>query len=437
VITIDGRPVHRAELHVPWSERWQIKVALDGTEALTGLVTIQWGATTLVGTVDDDESGTWQGETIATIVGGPGWAQEIPPVWQQSDSPGLSGLTVARQVAELVGETLAGPTTGAAVAASSFRPLRVSYACPRATAASVLQDCLAPGAGWWIDFDGATRVGARPAPPTPARVALLELQAAEGWATLDAADPSDVLVGSTLAADPTRGLPALRIVELWAWSGPDGERYRAHVAAAPPSGASRLASAFERLARAAAPELPSLAVRRARVTSQGSDGRVSLVQVDRAGDVPDVGRTEGAVRLYPGLAGTSAEVDTAASPEVVLAFSRADWSDPLAFLAAPLGQPGHVPVRVRHEASTEILMVTASAGKVLVGPLGAGEAARVPVAKAPPVEAIQAALEVFAGALAGAAPPGPTPAQVLAAATALQTALQAVLPIPTARLESA
>lgn len=433
MITIDGRPVHRAELHVPWEERWQIKVALDGTEPLTGLVTIQWGAAVLVGTVDDDESGTWQGETIATIVGGPGWAAEVPPAWQQSDSPGLSGLTVAQQVAELVSETLAGPTPGAAAPASAFRPLRVSYARPRARAAEVLRDCLAPGASWWVDFDGATRVGVRTAPAVPARVALLDLQAAEGWATLDAADPSEVLVGSTLAADLTRGHPELRIVELWAWSGPDGERYRAHVAAAAPAGASRLATAFERLARAAAPELPSLAVRRARVVSQGSDGRVSLVQVDRAGDVSDFGRTEGAVRLYPGLPGTSAELDTAASPEAVLAFSRADWSDPLAFLAAPLGQPGHVPIRVRHEASTEILMVTASAGKVLIGPLGGGENARVPVAKAPVVDSLQAALEVFAGSVSSAV----DLAAVKTAAGVLTTALNAIPPYATKRLESA
>jgi hypothetical protein len=76
--------------------------------------------------------------------------------------------------------------------------------------------------------------------------------------------------------------------------------------------------------------------------------------------------------------------------EVVLAYSRGDGSDPLAFLAAPRGFPGHVPTTVYHEATTDIRFVWASDGSVYVG------SEPVPVATAPLLQLYLQKLEAWA-----------------------------------------
>lgn len=91
--------------------------------------------------------------------------------------------------------------------------------------------------------------------------------------------------------------------------------------------------------------------------------------------------------------------------------------------------PSVSPLNVRHDAATSIAMVSESAGKLFVGPVGV---TRVPLAKATAVTATNAALSTFAGALALAAN---FPA-IQSAGTALGTALGAVPPIPTTRLDS-
>jgi hypothetical protein len=139
----------------------------------------------------------------------------------------------------------------------------------------------------------------------------------------------------------------------------------------------------------ALPELPSLPIARARIMSQGIDGRVSLQMVDRDGALPDMAGPTGRVDIWSGTPGVSA--DPTPGQEVVIAFSRADASDPVAFLAAPKGQPAHVPIKVRHEAITEIRLVGESPGVVKVGATGTTE----PVAKATLLQAYLVALEAY------------------------------------------
>ncbi len=186
--------------------------------------------------------------------------------------------------------------------------------------------------------------------------------------------------------------------------------------------ASRLVNGFVTIVRGAAvPELPALSFARARVVSQGIDGRVSLQMIDRGGERPDTLP----VHLWCGTPGVSADVTP--RQECVLAFASADASDPVAFLASPKGQPGHVPITVRHEATTEIRIVGDSAGIVRIGP---GTTQKV--ALAPPVDAILTALQVFAGA----AKLSTTDPTLVEAATQLETTLLAVTGIAAQRLES-
>lgn len=431
--------VHRAELWAASRGRWTLEIAYSDETIPSGRVTVTWGSATFVGTIDPDHVGYFNGEIVAKIVGGWGWSTELPAAWYQSDNPGLQGRTIATKAAEAVGETLYAATSTSAPAANLFRPLRVSHSRSKQTAGSVLEDVLAPGVCHWTDFDGSTRVGVRPAPSPSARVELLEYDSAPKWADIDADDPAN-LIGATIAADAVRGTPALVITELYAWAGDEGFRYRVAVALASSNESSRLAAVLRDLVRGFVPELPALELRRARVVAQAADGRVSVQQVDRSGDVADFGRTNGAVRLYSGLAGASAELNTSNTPETILAFSRADWSDPIAFLAPPKGQPGHVPTNVFLEASSTLRMVGNSAGVVKVG-----AAPTVPVALAPDLVTYLEALEEWAvrtdaymlvvAAAAGAAPPvvgDPYSLSILARAAAAND----IASIPATKLEA-
>lgn len=429
--------VHRAELWASSRGRWTLEIAYSDEVIPSGRATVTWGSATFVGTIDPNHVGYFNGEIVAKIVGGWGWSIELPATWYQSDNPGVQGRFVATKAAEAVGETLYGATGTDKPAANLFRPLRVSYSRPRQTGGSVLEDVLAPGVCHWTDFDGATRVGARPAPSTPPRVALLDYDAASKMADIDADDPTNLL-GATIPADPVRNTPALIINELFAWAGDEGFRYRVAVSTAQSSEPSRLAAALRDLVRGFVPELPTLELRRARVTSQGNDGRVSVQQVNRDGEVSDFGRTEGAVRLYPGVAGASVQYFDPASeaptatPEVVLAFARADWSDPLALLAAPKGQPGHVPHKVFFEASSLIQLVGNSDGIVRVG-----ATPTKPVALAPDLVTYLQALEAWAYQLDLAIAPAIAvfpPANILTYGTAVSDRIAAAnypgVPVP-------
>lgn len=409
--------VHRAELWAASRGRWTLEIAYSDDVIPSGRVTVTWGSATFVGTIDPEHVGFFNGEIVAKIVGGWGWSTELPAAWYQSDNPGLRGRTIATKAAEAVGETLYAATGTDRPAANLFRPLRVSYSRSKQTAGSVLEDVLAPGVSHWTDFDGSTRVGVRVAPSPAARVELLELDPGSKWADIDADDPANLL-GAAIAADPVRGTPALVITELFAWAGEEGFRYRVGASTAISTESSRLASVLRDLVRGFVPELPALELRRARVVAQAADGRVSVQQVDRSGDVSDFGRTDGAVRLYSGLAGASAELNTTNTPETILAFSRADWSDPIAFLAPPKGQPGHVPTNVFLEASSTLRMAGNSAGVVKVGaaPTSAVALATNLITYLNASEACWAVADAALGTLVGAPYAAPKAARLAAAA---------------------
>lgn len=187
---------------------------------------------------------------------------------------------------------------------------------------------------------------------------------------------------------------------------------------------SRLRSGLALLVRAdGVPELPGLPFERARVISQGEDGRVSLQLVNRSGDRPDL--LDGRIPLWCGTSGVS--VDPTPGQEVVLGYSRADLSDPVAFLAAPRGQPGHVPLRVRHEAVEEIAFVANSLGIVRVGPEGTQK-----VALGPALDSVLADVQAFAATVSTAT----TVPQIAAAAATLQGALSAITLTSATRLEA-
>lgn len=177
--------------------------------------------------------------------------------------------------------------------------------------------------------------------------------------------------------------------------------------------ASRLGAALGLLARAhGVPEAAALPLRRVRIVSQGVDGRVSLQHVERSGDAPDTLP----VPVWYGVPGMSA--DHSPGQEMLLGYGGADLADPVAFLATPRGQPGHVPIRIRIESTTEVRFFGGSAGVVRVGP-----GTTAPLALAVPFDAVLTAIRVFAQALTLSTDPA-----VSGAATVLKNSLSSTFP---------
>jgi hypothetical protein len=187
---------------------------------------------------------------------------------------------------------------------------------------------------------------------------------------------------------------------------------------------SRLRSAVAALTKLdAIPERPLLPLQRARIVGQSGD-RVSLQLVDRAGDLPDAGQ-EARQPIWYGVPGVSATHTP--GQELLLAFAGADASQPVCFLATPRGQPGHVPILVRHEATTEIRLMGSAAGVVRVGPGGTQK-----VALGPALDTMLAALQAFAASASVAV----SAAQIAAAAATLSGALAAITITKANKLEA-
>jgi hypothetical protein len=153
--------------------------------------------------------------------------------------------------------------------------------------------------------------------------------------------------------------------------------------------------------------------RGATVQSQDRFGKVSLRLEERDRELSD----SLPVSVWCGVPGVSAEVFS--GTRMMLAFDRGDPSNPFAALFSPLGQTGHVPKKVAHEAHEEIRFFGESAG---VGKFGTGTTKAVAIAPAVAdtfdlVVLALTAINTYADA-AGVAVPA-----LAAAAAALNTAL--------------
>lgn len=405
-ITLGSTLVHHAKLHAPWQERWILEVHFDGPPP-SGLVAVQWGNARFSGTVLPTKSGEVVTTGVATIIGGFGWQSKPPASWLIDTV--AAPARVASQVAQLIGETLV-------IGADSMRQGRSAYARANDYASNILRDLLAKDALWWMDFDGTTQAATdRPASTCTAEV--LHYEPAARRVKLDIEDPSQALVGATIPAKGERFPEAQRIrqvdivadengIECWAMLDPAIAR-------------SRVANLIEQIAMGAPPN-PHATLRAATVQSQESDGRVSLRLEERDKELADPKPTS----VWYGVPGVSA--DFFFGTRTLLGFDRANPDNPFAALFSPLGQTGHVPKKVRHEANEEIRMVGASAGVVRVGAVPT-----FALAREVDVSALLTALQSAAATMSAS----PIP-EVVAVGGILSTALSSVTITGTTKLEA-
>jgi hypothetical protein len=357
------------------------------------------------------KSGAVVGEGVATIVGGAGWHETPPATWLVDAM--AAPARVAQQLAQAVGETLV-------IAPGALRPGRAAFARAEQPASQTLISLLAEGALWWVGFDGVTQAAPDRPSPTLSADLVLEHRADERSARLDVEEPSQAPIGGQIpgAGERFSGPQRIRSLDMMA----DEEGVEAWVSfALPESTAPRLASLVEAVGRPSGPA-PHATWRAATVQSQDAQRRASLRLEERDKELGD----PLPVPSWCGVPGVSAEVFS--GTRTLLAFDRADATNPLSALWSPYGQTGHVPKRVFHEAHEEIRLLGASspAAKVLVG-LDV-PAPPAPVALAPQIDLVLAqvvvgftAVATYASAVTAVSP------ATLPAATALVSALSPIL----------
>lgn len=141
--------------------------------------------------------------------------------------------------------------------------------------------------------------------------------------------------------------------------------------------------------------------------------------------VLDQTRDLSAVEVCPGVPGVTSDPTPGETP--IVAFVGQDGT-PYVIARAAEGMPGHVPLEVRHDATTAIRLLskTDSAGaKVYVG------STTFALARATDLQSLLTALQTLGASLALS----PVP-EVAAVGAALTTALQDLTVTPTAKLEA-
>lgn len=323
--TVNGQSIDELRLHVGNVGPWFAELDLDFTEALSGTVEIRFGDLTLIGTVQPQAGGVFTLKAKWRVVGGAGgWAQVLSSKGYHNDA-GVKTETIAEDAAREVGETIGGWEPEAI-------RLGVDYLRRVGPASRVLEDA-AGGAAWWVDYDGITQVGPRPAGST-ADVELLEFDPMTRIAEVSLDTPSQIGIGSVLEDERLDGPQTVREIEFvmstsalraWCWCGGD-EQSKARL--------PRLMAAIAQRATDAG----LFGKWRYRVVNMATDGRVNLQAVRQAAGLPSALL----VSQWPGVAGCHAELTNGA--EVLVEFIEGNPDAPIVSGYVGKGADGFVPV---------------------------------------------------------------------------------------------
>jgi hypothetical protein len=311
---------------------WHAEVKVSTPEPLPTApyaITIAIGdRTRLVGTLVAQSDGTQALTRSARIVAGAGgWTNNLAAQGYHNDV-GVKARLVVEDLIRATGERL-----------GTFIPraerIGVDYARRAGTASRALTDVIGgDGIPWWVDLDGVTQVGSRPAvTPPPTAYEVLSYDPAERVAVLDAADPSTVPIAATL----TQGLDAPGVVRELEWQiGGEGALRIVAWLGGEGSQPGRLAGLLTTIAQRAT-DRREHGLFRYRVVSQGTDGRMNLQAVRAAAGLPDLAP----ITVWPGVPGVWATVKLGA--ECLVGFIEGDRAQPVVLAWAPYGAGGFAP----------------------------------------------------------------------------------------------
>ena len=305
--------IESLEVKIPNIGPWTAEVEFIEAPALSGQITINVGAETLIGTIIPTEDGTFGLKRRSLVVAGAGaWGTVLQPKHYHNDA-GVKAQLIAADAAREAGETL-----------GNFVPtaerLTVDYVRAEGPASLALLTA-AGGAPWWVDYAGATHVGPRPSAAVDAAAyEVLAFNPHTRRGTLAVDTLGAVGIGSIVSErlDTPQAIRELTITV----NGHDGLRARFWSGAA-------TGAAYAELAQLLTDIIDAQLGKRLygkfeyRVVGMASDGRVDVQAVRRAAGLPD----QQTIRMFPGIPGMHAELTPGAS--VVLEFLEGDPTRPI------------------------------------------------------------------------------------------------------------
>lgn len=333
--TINGQRCTSVRVFVPHTGPWFADVTVDGALGLTGRVTLAYGPLSLVGTIDPAMDGSKSDQQITRVVaGGGGWSRALLPKPYANDS-GVKGLLVAQDAAREAGETLGTFTSVVPIVGTA-------YVRQSGSAARALED-VAGATPWWVGYDGVTQVAVRPSlPAAVGTYEVLDFQPRDHLVELALDDMTQVQIGSVLT-DRLDAPQTVRGIEIRI----DGETARM-IAWCGLSGRDRVAELVRSIARRANDDR-LYGKYRYRLVAMQAD-RVQLQAVNRTLGLPDIQP----VAMWPGVAGAHAVLTPGA--ELFVEFEEGSRAKPIVTGFVGKGGPGHVPVSLAIDATTEIAL---------------------------------------------------------------------------------
>lgn len=341
--TVGDQRARTMRLQVPNIGAWILDAELDDGTALPTATQVdaKLGALTLRGTVLDSFSGSFALARRIRMVGGAGgWDREIPAKPYHNDaaiggSVGVRALEVLKDAAREAGETLVG--TPPAERAGPDYVRRAGPAC------RVFDDVLRTPTPWWVEYDGVTHVGARPAKEVVGSYDLLNYDPGDNVATLALDDPTVVGIGSVLRGrlDAPATVRELELVldsgklRAYAWCG----------GAAATEG--RLLRAIRAIVRGLTARYRFHGLYRYRVVNMSVD-RVELQAIRKLARLPDILP----VTMFPGVSGAWAKLRPGAT--VLVTFIEGDPTLPIVTHFEPKGGDGFVPLELLVDAKDKM-----------------------------------------------------------------------------------
>ncbi len=331
--TLNGRRATSARTNVPGWGCWYADATVDAEVEISGAVTLQIADLSLKGTII--AGGPAKGRSDFRIVAGAGkWGNMIPRKPYANDA----GVKRSRVIADAAAEC--GETFDAGDDTVKVGPAFVRKEGP---ACRVLEQ-LAPGA-WYIDNDGVTRLGKRPAGKPGAGVTHGPVDRARGTVTLASESITSIMPG--LVVD---GLEVVDVLhEINAKTG-----LRSTVWGRRGTGLSRMLEAWRNIARQEDPDRAFRGVTEYRVVSLEGE-RLNLQPVRVSTGMPDLLR----VSVRPGVAGVRS--DAALGARVLVGFVDSDPARPAVLAFEDADGEGFLPVHLDLAGGTEHLMTTEAA----------------------------------------------------------------------------
>ena len=338
--TLAGRTVTSARVTLPAWGIWFADASIDGEHTLTGRVEFKLADLTLSGTILS--GGPEKGRSFYRIIGGAGgWGRTIRRESYEDDA-GVKKLTVLRDAAAAVGETL---DTSSLSASDRLGP---RYTRPDGTASALLERHVSKA--WYVGEDGTTRLGARPASTLPAKATRVNLDTARQVLTVASESIATILPG--LVVD---GLIAVDVVHELTPSG-----LRSTIWGSLAGGKDRALEAFRAILEQLDPFRKFRGVTEYRVVSQVGE-LLNLQPMLASSGMPDLPR----VLVRPGVAGCRSDVALGSS--VLVGFVNSDPSRPYVAGFEDADGEGFVPLLTEIDAQT---LVRIGAGALPVARAG-------------------------------------------------------------------